>query len=108
MRPTPKRWSRINETVPVLLDELHGLAKLSSEKARQFAASRDLSDAFIDLSTSIESRKVDVLLGLQNLPEPESTEERNKLSEAAENLGDEIERLRGVKNAIADELSKGC
>jgi hypothetical protein len=106
--PSPDRWSRISETVPVLLDDLHRLGKISSDKARQFTSVGALSDAFIDLRTSIESRKIDVLEELQRLPEPKTAEERDNIAMAAMILGDEIERLRGAKDAIVEELSKGC
>jgi uncharacterized protein YbaR (Trm112 family) len=108
LSPSSERWSRITDTVPVLLTDLRQLGETANDKARQFTASKALSDAFIDLAISIESRKIDILQDLQNLPEPKTPEELSELSAAAAVIGGEIERLRSVKDSMAIELSKGC
>jgi len=106
--PSPERWSRMGNTVPLLLEDLHRLGQSAQDKARQFASSQELSDAFIDLAVSIKSRKIDILQELEAMPKPETADELKDVSSAATALGEEIERLRGVKDALAEELSKGC
>ena len=88
--------------------DLHRLAEESGKKSEQFAHEIDLSNAYIDLQSSIRGGKIDILLDLERVSASEDEEVLNELSDAAKNLGAEIDRLRTVKDAIALELGKGC
>lgn len=106
--PKPDRWSRITSSVSGLVMDLHRLAEESGKKSEQFAHEIDLSNAYIDLQSSIRGGKIDILLDLERVSASEDEEVLNELSDAAKNLGAEIDRLRTVKDAIALELGKGC